>query len=88
MVDPGQITHLANNAEGAFAMYALKQALEMEGQAAEVVEQAGPPPAQMQEMGVGMYFDDVPTWRYTAGLGEWKRKADDVLDTIRTASAN
>ncbi|MDX2413387.1 MAG: tetratricopeptide repeat protein [Woeseiaceae bacterium] len=34
----------------------------------------------------GMFFDDVPTWRYTASLGEWKKKADDVLDELRTAS--
>ena len=34
----------------------------------------------------GMFFDDVPTWRYTASLGEWKKKADDNLDEFRTAS--
>jgi tetratricopeptide (TPR) repeat protein len=34
----------------------------------------------------GMFFDDVPTWRYTESLGEWKRKADDVLDDLRAAS--
>ena len=34
----------------------------------------------------GLFFDDVPTWRYTASLGEWKKKAVDVLDDIRTAS--
>ena len=34
----------------------------------------------------GMFFDDVPTWRYTASLGDWKKKADDILDEFRTAS--
>lgn len=34
----------------------------------------------------GMFFDDVPTWRYTASLGEWKQKAVDSLRASRTAS--
>lgn len=34
----------------------------------------------------GMFFDDVPTWRYTASLAEWKKQADDILDAFRTAS--
>ncbi len=34
----------------------------------------------------GLFFDDVPTWRYTAGLADWKRKANDVLADIRTAA--
>ena len=34
----------------------------------------------------GMFFDDVPTWRYTASLSEWKKKAVDSLTANRTAS--
>ena len=36
----------------------------------------------------GMFFDDVPTWRYTASLEEWKQKAVDSLRASRTASNN
>lgn len=34
--------------------------------------------ARRSEAG-GMFFDDVPTWRYTASLNEWKKKATDAL---------
>lgn len=34
----------------------------------------------------GMFFDDVPTWRYTASLPAWKRKAVDTLNESRMAS--
>jgi tetratricopeptide (TPR) repeat protein len=34
----------------------------------------------------GMFFDDVPTWRYTASLNQWKQKAVDSLRASRTAS--
>lgn len=34
----------------------------------------------------GMFFDDVPTWRYTASLNDWRKKAHDALDELRTAS--
>ncbi len=36
----------------------------------------------------GMFFDDVPTWRYTASLSEWKRKAADSLTANRAASVS
>lgn len=34
----------------------------------------------------GMFFDDVPTWRYTASLDELKQKAADSLTASHTAS--
>ena len=34
----------------------------------------------------GMFFDDVPTWRYTAALGEWKQKAADSLTANHAAA--
>lgn len=34
----------------------------------------------------GMFFDDVPTWRYTESLPAWKRKAVDTLNESRMAS--
>jgi len=27
----------------------------------------------------GMFFDDVPAWRYTASLDEWKHKAGTAI---------
>lgn len=30
----------------------------------------------------GMYFDDVPTWRYTATLDEWKDKASSAISDM------
>ena len=36
----------------------------------------------------GMFFDDVPTWRYTASLSEWKQKAADSLVANHAASSN
>jgi hypothetical protein len=35
----------------------------------------------------GMFFDDVPTWRYTASLNEWKEKAGAAISNM-TASNN
>ncbi|MDH4072644.1 MAG: tetratricopeptide repeat protein [Gammaproteobacteria bacterium] len=35
----------------------------------------------------GMFFDDVPTWRYTASLDEWRAKAADAISNL-SASAN
>lgn len=34
----------------------------------------------------GLFFDDVPTWRYTAKLDEWKQKAADSLTANHAAS--
>lgn len=36
----------------------------------------------------GMFFDDVPTWRYTATLEDWKKKAADSLVANHAASSN
>ncbi len=30
----------------------------------------------------GMFFDDVPTWRYTASLDEWKEKAGAAISNL------
>jgi tetratricopeptide (TPR) repeat protein len=30
----------------------------------------------------GMFFDDVPTWRYTASLDEWKQKASTAISDL------
>jgi len=30
----------------------------------------------------GMFFDDVPTWRYTAPLEEWRRKASEAISNL------
>lgn len=30
----------------------------------------------------GMFFDDVPTWRYTASLVEWKEKASSAISNM------
>lgn len=35
----------------------------------------------------GMFFDDVPTWRYTATLKEWQSKANQALTDSLAASA-
>jgi hypothetical protein len=41
--------------------------------------------ARRSEAG-GMFFDDVPTWRYTASLEEWRQKAADSLTASHAAS--
>jgi len=28
---------------------------------------------------MAMFFDDVPTWRYTASLSEWSERAREAL---------
>ena len=33
----------------------------------------------------GLFFDDVPTWRYTAALGDWKTAADRELSGLAAA---
>lgn len=35
----------------------------------------------------GMFFDDVPTWRYTASLDDWRKKAVDGINELRNDSA-
>ena len=34
----------------------------------------------------GMFFDDVPTWRYTASLNEWKEKAGTAISNMTASS--
>jgi tetratricopeptide (TPR) repeat protein len=34
----------------------------------------------------GLFFDDVPTWRYTASLNDWKRQASDALNNLSAAN--
>ena len=34
----------------------------------------------------GMFFDDVPTWRYTATLDEWKEKASTAISDMVASS--
>jgi tetratricopeptide (TPR) repeat protein len=36
----------------------------------------------------GMFFDDVPTWRYTASLNEWKEKAGDAISSMTASASN
>jgi tetratricopeptide (TPR) repeat protein len=33
-----------------------------------------------------LFFDDVPTWRYTASLQEWKEKASSAISNLSTSS--
>lgn len=36
----------------------------------------------------GMFFDDVPTWRYTASLDEWKEKAGAAISSMTASASN
>lgn len=36
----------------------------------------------------GMYFDDVPTWRYTASLDDWKEKAGAAISNMAASAEN
>jgi tetratricopeptide (TPR) repeat protein len=36
----------------------------------------------------GMFFDDVPTWRYTALLNEWKEKAGTAISNMSASVSN
>ena len=34
----------------------------------------------------GLFFDDVPTWRYTASLDDWKAKASEAISNMGAAA--
>lgn len=57
---------------------------------------AGYAPAAMQEFNAcierraeagGLFFDDVPTWRYTASLDDWKTRADGILGGVGNSAS-
>lgn len=66
--------------------YYLGRAYLAGGYPAEAISEFEACVARRSETG-GLFFDDVPTWRYTASLDDWKQQATEALGNF-AASAN
>ncbi len=64
--------------------YYLAQAYLQAGYPAEALSEIETCIKRRGEAG-GMFFDDVPTWRYTADLDSWKSRASDAMGQLAAA---